>query len=341
MSVPGGQVPVAAVSIVTVAPAYRRRGLLTRMMKHQLEDVQRRGEPLALLWASESLIYGRFGYGSAAPRLRLHGPTRSTAFSPQVDTGSGSVDEVRRDEFVSVVPALRERLLKRRPGQLNRTQDWWDVTLFDPDAWRKGSSPLRYALHFDAGGVVDGYALFRTRDAESEGAEVQVVELDATEPTGYAAVWRFLLDLDLIRVFSRRNAPLDEPLRQLVADQRAITTELQDATYVRLVDVPAALTARTYSADVDLVVCVRDPLLPVNEGAYRLQVHGGRATVTPVQSDPDVSLAVRELGAVYLGGTSLAHLHRAGLVQEDRPGAVTELAAAFIASPAPFCPDNF
>jgi len=340
MSVPGGRLPVAAVSLVTVAPAYRRRRLLTQMMQHQLEDVQRRGtEPVALLWASESLIYGRFGYGSAAPRLKLSGQTRSTAFVPQVDTGPGSVDEVTRQEFAAVVPALREQLLAVRPGQLDRPQPWWDLTLYDPEAWRKGASALRYALHFGPDSEVDGYALFRTNEADE--GEVRVLELDAADPSAYAALWRYLLDLDLIRVFSRRNAPLDEPLRHLVADQRAITAELLDATYVRIVDLPAALTARTYSADLDLVLAVADPLLTANDGSYRLEVSGGRASVTRTRQEPDMSLSVRELGAIYLGGTALAPLHRAGLVSEHRTGAVLELAAAFSSAYAPFCPDFF
>lgn len=121
MSVPGGQVPVAAVSIVTVAPPYRRRGLLSQMMRHQLEDVQRRGvEPVALLWASESLIYGRYGYGHASPRLSISGPTRSLSFLPAVNLGAGSVDEVSQEEFLASASEVQAGLVVDRPGALIR-----------------------------------------------------------------------------------------------------------------------------------------------------------------------------------------------------------------------------
>jgi predicted acetyltransferase len=345
MTVPGGQVPVAAVTIVTVAPAYRRRGLLTQMMKHQLEDVQQRGsEPVALLWASESLIYGRYGYGHVAPRVSMSGPTRSTAFLPALQQAPGSVDEVTRDEFLAAAPELHSRLLAERPGGLNRSPQWWDVGLYDPEAWRHGATALRYVLHFDDAGSVDGYASFRLADGPSSdeaGREVRIGELDAAGAGSYAGLWRYLLDLDLVRSFSRRNAPADEPLRYLVADQRAIKTELQDATYARLVNLPAALEARSYSDDLDLVIEVRDQLLPANDGLFRLEVVGGAGRVTRTERSPDLTLATRELGASYLGGTSLNALHRAGLVEEHTPGLVAKMSAAFSWPTPPFCPDFF
>lgn len=341
LTVPGGSVPTAAVSLVTVAPSYRRRGLLNQMMTHQLEDVQRRGvEPVALLWASESLIYGRYGYGHATPRVQISGATRSTAFLPSVDLGRGSTDEVSQEEFRAAGVELHRSLLPARPGLFDRDDAWWDLVLHDPERYRDGASALRFALHYGAEGEVDGYAVFRLSAGRSDRA-VEVVELDAAGPASYAAVWRYLLDLDLVRKFVRRNAPADEPLRHLVTDQRAITTELLDGTYVRLVDLPAALAARRYSAEVDVVVAVTDGQLPANDGVFRLQVGPSGGTATPTASEPDLSLGVRELGAAYLGGTSLNELHRAGRIAEHRTGVVGELSAAFDWPVAPFCPDFF
>ena len=121
MVVPGGSVPVAAVTLVTVSPAYRRRGLLRAMMTHQLTEIAERGvEPVALLWASEHPIYGRYGYGEALARLRLSGPTQTLGFAPGVDFGAGSVGEVEREEFLSVAGPLREGWLADRPGALAR-----------------------------------------------------------------------------------------------------------------------------------------------------------------------------------------------------------------------------
>ena len=345
MTVPGGQLPVAAVSIVTVAPPYRRRGLLNQMMKHQLEDVQRRGvEPVALLWASESLIYGRYGYGHASPRLTLSGPTRRLSFLPGVSLGAGSVDEVSQEEFLAGASVVQADLVGDRPGALARTPEWWGVKLFDPEAWRRGAGALRFALHYDGDGGVDGYATFRVAESDKPahaGREVRVHDLDAARPDAYAALWRFLLDLDLIRSFSRRIAPVDEPLRYLVADHRAVATEVLDGTYARIVDVPAALAARSYSREVDLVLELTDHLLPANAGRWRLRTSAADAQVEPTGSSPDVTMDIRELGAGYLGGTSFDALHRAGLILQHTADAASQLAAAFSWPLLPFCPDEF
>jgi predicted acetyltransferase len=343
MIVPGGSVPIAAVTLVTVSPAYRRRGLLRAMMTHQLEEVAaRRAEPIALLWASEHAIYGRYGYGETLSRLRLSGPTRTMTFAPHVDFGDGSVGEVTREEFLPVATRLREGWLADRPGALTRTAAWWEVRLHDPEPWRQGASAYRFVLHFAGDGQPDGYAYFRVKDGGPDGgAEVTVADLDAASPPAYAALWRFLLNLDLVRSFRRDDAPVDEPLRLLVADPRAISTETIDGTYARIVDVPAALGARRYAAEVDLVLGVTDALLPQNDGAFRLRGGPEGAEVTSTQDSPDVRLGIRELGALYLGGVSPATLRQAGLVFEETPGALTRMAAAFAWDRLPFCNDYF
>jgi predicted acetyltransferase len=345
MTVPGGSVPVAAVSYVTVQPSYRRRGLLSQMMRHQLGSLVEAGvEPVALLWASEAGIYGRYGYGAATAELSLTGPTQEAAFRPEVDLGPGSVGEVGAEEFRGVAEALHARLLAARPGALDRPGGWWDAVLDDHPARRNGESGYRFALHFDASGRPDGYLSFRTGERAGggwgPGGSVRVVSLDAATASGYARLWRFVLDLDLIRSFQAHRGP-DEPLLHLLANPRAVTSTVSDGTYVRLVDLPRALEARRYAADLDLVLGVRDTLLPQNAGSFRLQAGRDGAEVRRVSAEADVELDVRELGAGYLGGTSFAALHRAGLLTERTPGAVTALAAAFASPQAPYCPDNF
>jgi predicted acetyltransferase len=339
-------VPVAAVTVVTVHASYRRRGLLTEMMKHQLNDVHERGEePVALLWASESGIYGRFGYGQAGPQVRLSGKTKTTSFRPDVDLGSGSVGEVERDEAIPIIKRLHQDLLPRRVGALNRTDDWWVVRWHDPEQWRHGASAYRFALHYDHSGRPDGYVAFRVKNDWSEsGAEVSVEELDADSAEARAALWRFVLDLDLVRRFVRQNAPLDESVRYLVADLRSVKAEDQDGTYARLVDVPRALEARRYLADLDVTIRVEDPLLSYNSGTIRLEASRSGASVTRVtrgRRRPDLVMGVRDLSAIYLGGTSLAALARAGLVTERTKGAAAATGAAFGWSQPPFCPDFF
>ena len=344
MTTPGGSVPVAAVTVVTVAPTHRRQGLLTQMMQHQLQDVARRGEPVALLWASESLIYGRYGYGSCAPRLVVSGRTRSTAFLPHVAPADGWIEEPTKEEYGAVVPELHARLLPERPGALDRQPVWWERELFDAKDDREGASALRFALRYDADGDLDGYCHFRVKgdwDFQGPAGEVQVVELDAASGAARAALWRHVLDLDLVRTFRAWDVPVDEPLRYLVADQRAIKTEVADATYARIVDLPRALAERCYSTDLDVVIGVSDPLLPRNDGAFRIEGGLDGARVTRDRRKPDLSIGIRELGSIYLGGTSLQMLAGAGLVTERAPGSVAAVTRAFDWPRRPFCPDGF
>ena len=340
MSVPGGMVDVAGVTAVTVAPAFRRRGLLTAMMRHQLTTIS---EPIAMLYATESLIYGRFGYGSLTRHHRLSGKTRELGFLPEVDLGPGSVDEVDLDHYRSVVVPLRASMLGTRPGHLERDDVWWDGVFSDPERWRDGASAWRFALHFAADGTPDAYATFRTKRDSSiaDGREVQVSEIDATSPQAYAALWRWLLDLDLIRAFRRGNAPVDDPLHELVANPRMIKTELSDAAYARIVDVPAALGARSYAVDLDLVIEVVDAFLPESGGRFRLQGGPDGSDVTRTDHTPDLSLSARQLAAIYLGGTPATTFARAGLLTEHTPGTAGLITRAFASDPAPFTTDFF
>ncbi len=341
MTVPGGTVPVGAVSEVTVAPGFRRRGLLTQMMRHQLTRMAaERREPVALLWASESPIYGRFGYGQATQRLELSGPTRRTAFLPEVDLGAGSVDEVDRDDFLRIASPLRQALLAERPGHLDRSQAGWDMALYDPEHHRSGAGPLRYAVHFAADGTPDGFATFRIKRAD-DGHELRIGDLDAATPAGYAALWRWLLDLDLVRGFHREVSPVDEPLLHWLADPRQVTSNLSDASYARIVDVAAALAARRYSADLQVVVEVVDDFLPDLGGRFRIAAGPEGADVDRTDRSPDLTLTARQLAGIYLGGTSVAGLSRAGSVSEHTPGSVRAVSAAFSWDRAPYCPDFF
>ena len=339
MITPGGSVPIAAVTMVTVAPSYRRRGLLRQMMTHQLADIAERGrEPVALLWASEAMIYGRFGYGETLNRFKLSGETRPAVFAPHVEFGAGSVGEVERETFAPAAKGLREGWLADRPGALTRNDAWWEVRLDDPERLRHGASAYRFALHYAADGTPDGSLIFRVREADHE---VIVVALDARDTTAYAALWRFVLSLDLVRRFRFDGAPIDEPLRFLVADPRGISAEVRDGTYARIVDVPRALEARRYAAEADLLIGVVDLLMPANSRTFRLQGGPDGASVKASRRAPDLVLDIRELGAIYLGGISPATLHHSGLITEHRPGAVAALASAFAWSRLPYCNDFF
>jgi predicted acetyltransferase len=165
--------------------------------------------------------------------------------------------------------------------------------------------------------------------------------VDAANAAARAALWRFVLDLDLVRAFRVDGAPMDEPLRYVVHDRRSVKAELEDGTYARLVDVPRALGARRYLADLDVIIKVEDPLLTNNNGAIRLEAGPDGASASRSRQRPDLIMSVRELSAIYLGGTPLTAFARAGLVTERTEGAVAATSAAFAWTQPPFCPDFF
>lgn len=349
LTVPGGAaVPISAVTSVTVHSAYRRRGLLRRSMLHEFERCRGRGEAIAALYASESSIYGRFGYGNAASEAHLSGRTDALALRDEVaaalDAAGGSVDEVPRDAFVGLVRDLHDRLRAARPGSLDRPDAWWNVKLSDPLAWRDGATALRCVVSYDAAGRIDGQATYQFKgagDAGNAAGEVRIREVEAESAVAHARLWRYLANLDLARTFSVRRAPVEYALRRLVVDPRAVVTRLQDALHVRILDVCAALSARRYAAVIDTVIEVADPMLPDVAGRYALRGSPEGAEATRTDRDADMTLSVRDLACAYLGETSLSALHVAGLVAEHRPGAVARTAAAFWWPVAPFCADMF
>jgi predicted acetyltransferase len=333
VTVPGAIVPCAAVTAVGVMPTHRRRGLLTAMMRRQLEEIRAAGEPVAALWASEGSIYGRFGYGIAARNAHLtaHRPAARLAAPPPAGDPSRAG---RAADHVEHMRAVYERIRGERPGMLDRPGRWWEARLHDPEADRKGAQPLQ------ALAVPDGYALYAVRtdrDEEGPAGEVTIRELVAATPAARALLWDFLLDQDLTRKITWSLAPADEPLWMLVTDSFAVRLVLEPSLWVRLVDVPAALSARGYAADPDVVLDLSDAFCPWNAGRYRLA--GGHCE--PTDAEPDLALDASTLGAAYLGGTLLAELAQAGRVTELRPGALARASAAFRADVVPWCPEIF
>jgi predicted acetyltransferase len=279
VTVPGAVVPCAAVTAVGVMPTHRRRGLLTAMMRRQLEDVRAAGEPVAALWASEGAIYGRFGYGVAAriAHLTARRPVARLAAPPPVG------DPLRAGpagDHVEHMRAVYERVRDERPGLLDRPGPWWGARLHDPESGRKGAQPLQALV------VPDGYALYAVRadrDDEGPAGEVTIRELVAATPAARALLWDFLLDQDLTRTITWRQAPPDEPLWLMLTDPDAVRVTLEAALWARIVDVPAALGARGYAVDPDVVLEVADAFSPWNAGRYRLA--GGVCERTDAEPD--------------------------------------------------------
>jgi predicted acetyltransferase len=346
LTVPGGLVPTAAVTWVTVAPTHRRRGVLTEMMRRQLTGLhEQEREPVATLWASEFPIYGRFGYAPAAYRGGLTGRTERLRLRPDVDLGTGRVDLVPRETYQPAATALHDAVRRLVPGNLDRDERWWDRRLLDLPDNRHGATALRFLLHTETDGTVTGYAAWRvkagwTDDNEPDGTLI-VEEVRASNPQAYAALWKVLLSVDLVRTLRVVKPSVDDPLRYLVTDGRALSVRPSDALWVRLVDVGRALSARRYPERIDLVFEVRDDFCEWNTGRWHVWGHPAGAFCDRTDRDPDIVLGIEELSAAYLGGTSLATLQAAGRVTEISPGAVTLASTAFGWPVTPWCPDEF
>jgi predicted acetyltransferase len=346
LTVPGAVVPCAGITWVTVSPTHRRRGVLNAIMRRQLTELHEQGrEPVAALWAAEAPIYGRFGYAPATWRGNLSGAVQRLALRPDVDAGDGRVDLVPVEEYRTAAVALYDRVRRAVPGNLARTDVWWDRALRDEPTQRHGATERRYLVHTDADGTVTGYAAYRVKDAWTDGGEpdatLTVEEVRATGTPAYAALWRFLLGIDLVRTVKAPSASDDDPLRWLLTDSRALHSRPVDALWVRLVDVGRALSARRYPTPINLVLEVRDGFCPWNDGRWALTAGPSGGFCAPTDSDPDLVVDVEALAAAYLGGVSLASLQAAGRVTEVSPGAVTLAATAFRWPVSPWCPDEF
>lgn len=346
LSVPGGAlVPAAGVTMVGVAPTHRRRGVLTSMMRRQLDDIRAGGEPLAVLTASDPAIYGRFGYGTATYALSVNIDTTRVRLDVPPGTNDIRLRLVDPERALAACERVYAELVPLRPGMPARQPGWERQALLDPPGMRGGGSPLKCVVAEREDGEVVGYARYRVKaDWDVTGAEgkVELSDLDALDPAAAAALWRYLFEIDLTCAVRATQRPVDDPVLHLVSDIRRSRPCPRDSLYVRLVDLPAALGARTYGAPADVVLQVTDPFCPWNEGRWRLVTDaGGSAGCTRTEEAADLALSVRELGAAYLGGITLTSLAAAGRVRELRPGALTEASRAFAGDVAPWLPHGF
>ncbi len=341
MTVPGGHVlPTAGITMVGVRPTHRRRGVNSTLMRRLLEQSREREEPLSALFASESDIYGRFGYGLGSFSCSIDIETDRAAFVPGYRS-SGRVRLLPRDEALPTLMEVYRRARQDRPGTIDMDERRFRHCLH-PHHWEKDEAGF-VVVHEGEDGP-DAYALYRVKH-EWPGSIPQLVltadDVQAASPQAYADIWRFLLDVDLVSRVQAWGRPPDEPLLFLLAEPRRLRLTVKDGLWVRPVDVRSALAARGYAGTGRIVLEVHDPFCAWNEGRYELETGPSGAACSATDADPDLSCDVNALGAVYLGGTSFRQLWRSNQVVEERPGALAQVDAMFASDPAPWCPFIF
>ena len=334
MSIPGTSAIIAGVANIAVQPTHRRRGVMTTMMHHQIKDIYERGEPLAALFASESIIYGRFGYGIGSFHEQWIIERQYNGYARPYES-PGRIVFVDPVDITKDFPEVFRRSTMDRPGVFQKPLHQWERDSQAPEHRQGGPGGLFYAAYED-GGRVDGYVTYRTTRPT-----LVVNELMAATKEANTALWRFCFDTDLITCTEALKRPVDDPLPWMLADPRRLQRSTRDGMWLRLIDVAASLKLRRYMQADRLVLEVRDDLCPWNEGRFELEGSPEGATCLASSSSPDLVLAVSDLASAYLGAVSFSTLSQAGLVDERTPGALLRADRMFAVRYAPWTPHNF
>ncbi len=335
MSVPGGFPVVAGVANVEVQPTHRRQGIMTMMMRHQIKDVYERGEPMAALFASESIIYGRFGYGVGSLYERWEIDRQHTAYVRPYES-PGRISFVEPEDVTTEFYDVFRRAIVDRPGVFESAAlIRWGREARSPELRQGGRGGLFFIVYKE-GGRADGYAIYRTT-----GNSVVVTELVAATREANTALWRFCFDVDLMNSTEALRRPVDDPLPWMLADPRRLQRSPRDGLWLRLVDVPASLGLRSYMESARLVLEIRDELCPWNDGTFELEGSPEGSNCRPTSASPDLTLGVSNLAATYLGAVTFTTLSNAGLVEERAPGALLRADRMFAVQNQAWTPHGF
>lgn len=339
LTVPGGQVKASGVTVVGVLPTHRRRGLMSAMMRAQIDAARARGEPVAVLWPSEDAIYGRFGFGMASQAAEIDMPREHAAPYAAI-VPAGTLRLVPLAEAEPFVGAVYDSVARVTPGMFARTSAWWqDRVLNDADWKRRGGGALQCAvLHID--GVPAGYALYRINAWSERGSptgHVFVVEAMGATDEATFAIWRFLIGIDLTARLKSVYLPVDHPLLLTLASPRRLNFLVREGIWIRLIDVGAALSERSFAGEGVVTIELKDEFCPWNAGRWRISGDGVEKTT----AEADLACDASALACVYLGGFTFAELARALRVRELQAGGVAGADALFATDRAPWCPELF
>jgi predicted acetyltransferase len=333
LSVPGGGLlPMAMVTGVGVRADQTRRGVVSAIMRAQLTGIP---EPVATLRASEAVIYGRFGYGVATRGRTVRITKRKAVFRPTVPAGGTvRIMPVFDAGVQELLSSLYDAISVRRPGWAARPDAWWSAMRL----WSaENKERTMAAVHTGPDGD-DGFAVYTVRRDRDDQSTLHVQGLFGADDAVWAALWRFLVGMDLVDVVQGDYRALDEPVEELFTDRRAVeTTQLEDETWLRLVDAPAALAARTFdelgTGAGSVVIEVHDRFLPANSGRYRI----GDGPAMPVDEPAELTMDVDVLGQLYLGDVAPSELARAGRVSVVKSDALRVADRLFAVTGSPWC----
>lgn len=342
LTLPGGAiVDVAAVSDVGVAPTHRRRGVVSELMRTQLRGLLDDGTPLAVLHASEAGIYRRFGYGPSTRWRQVRIDARRVVFREDVPRAGGTLHVLQRADAVAECSAVHDRVRRTVTGGLARPDTWWPAVVGDVDTYLGGTAGHLAMVHRDGRGTPDGYALYKVDhdwEAGQANHSVQVWELVGQSPEVELALWRALIEHDLVRVVSG-PIQVDHPLFDVVVDGRQVGAQWdQDLLWARPLDVVELLSTRRYGVAGRIVLDVADPFLVGPGGTYELRIDGdGVGECRRSDATPMIRVGIDGLGAVLLGGGSFRRLARAGQVSAGESSDLALADAAFACDPLPWC----
>ena len=345
VTVPGGaEVGAAGITYIATAPSHRRRGVLRQVMRWLCDQAIDRGEPLAILWASESAIYQRFGYGIGTLQSLFDIDRRHVRFTRPAEP-IGRMRMVDRDEAMRLIPPIYEARRPDIPGAVSRRDAKWQHELLDDQEWMQHGNGPKFMAVLEVDGAVRGYVLYRVRNEwDDRGPNNQVLALEVLglDHAAERAIWEWLLDLDLAGHIKTWRGPAPHPLLLQLTEPRKLGLSIREGLLLRLLDMPAALQARSYDAAGSLTFELTDVFRPVNAGRWRLATGADGATIVErFDGDPDLTLDTSDLASVYLGTFRFADLARAGRVGECRPGALVAADRLFANTPPPWCSTQF
>ena len=344
LTVPGGEVAAAGITMIGVTPSHRRRGILRLIMRWLFDQARERGEPVSVLWASESAIYQHFGYGIGTLQSTFDIERTRIAFARPAPA-LGRIRLVDRDEAARLFPPIYEAVRVGIPGTVTRSEARWRLDQLEDAEWQRAANGVKYRAVLEVDGEPRGYAIYR---AKSEWGEmgpnntVLVFEVVGLDPAAERAIWEWLADIDLVGHIKGQRGPVPHPLMLQLTEPRRLGLNVREGMWLRLIDLKAALEARTYGAGGSLTFDVTDEFCPWNAGRWRLDVgDDGRGSLTAADADPDLTLDIADLATTYLGTFTFADLTRAGRVGECRPGAVSEADRLFATTTAPWSSTMF